>query len=209
MRSVTPERMSRRIEALWSSAAWRQLKRLLDALMIVGVVFAVAWAATNGVFVARRAYTNRTIVQVHLANSPVVIHSLNGAKIAAGIVQPVILHGRRTVHVAFVVENEGPDGVVLRSGTLSGPFLAGPTPLEHTGSGYVAMRQRAAVTGTVTVDCDAAAGVSGALAALDAVPPQAPTVVTLTVNDADHTAHQLTMTLDTTAAALQGQVCLS
>jgi hypothetical protein len=38
---------------------------------------------------------------------------------------------------------------------------------------------------------------------------QAPTVLTLTVADADGAAHQETMTLDTTAMALQGQVCVS
>jgi hypothetical protein len=65
------------------------------------------------------------------------------------------------------------------------------------------------VSGTVTVDCDAATGVADALVAITPAAEQAPTVVTLTVADADGSIHQEPMILDTTAMAVQGQVCVS
>jgi hypothetical protein len=181
----------------------------LDAVLILGSAWAVAWAATNGWFVAQRAYTNRTLVQVHLANGPLSLHALNNAPIKPKVRYQGIRHGDRTVRVTVYIENEGPDGLVLSSATVSGPFLSSSTVLEHGGTGYVAVRGTSPLTGTVTVDCDAAAGVANSLVAMTPAVQQAPTVVTATVHDTDGAVRQVAMTLDTTAAALQGQVCVS
>jgi hypothetical protein len=209
LRAAAPRQPARALQAWWTSPAWRTTKLVLDAVMILGVVWAVAWAATNGIFVAQRAYANRTIVQVHLANNPVTLHALNGARMTPKVQYLGVRHGPQTVHVDIGISNEGPDGVVLRSATLSGPYLAASTVLTHSGSGYIATRSIAPVSGIVTVDCDAAAGVAGALVAMSPAAQQAPTVLTLTVADADGASHRETMTLDTTAMALQGQVCVS
>ncbi len=209
LRSAAPHQPAKALEAWWASPAWRRTKLILDAVLILGIAWAVAWAATNGIFVAQRAYTNRTIVQVHLANNPVTLHTLNGARITPKVQYLGVRHGPQTVRVAVSISNEGPDGVVLRSATLSGPYLTASTVLTHSGSGYVATRSIAPVSGVVTVDCDAAAGVADALVAMRPAAEQAPTVLTLTVADADGATHRETMTLDTTAMALQGQVCVS
>ena len=209
LRSAASRQPAKQLEAWWASPAWRRIKLTLDAVLILGIVWAVAWAATNGIFVAQRAYTNRTTVQVHLGNNPVTLHALNGARITPKVQYLGVRHGPQTVQVAINISNEGPDGVELRSATLSGPYLAASTVLTHSGSGYIATRAIAPVSGIVTVDCDAAADVAGALVAMTPAPPQAPTVLTLTVADADGAAHQESMVLDTTAMALQGQVCVS
>ena len=210
LRPVTPERSRRWLEAWWSSRMWRTVKRVLDAVLVLGIVWAVAWAATNGVFVAQRAVANRAIVQVHIANGALALHTLDGAVIRTGIAHTAVRHGERTLRVSVYIENEGPDGIVMKSATLSGPFLTGPAQLTHTGNGYAAVRQIVPLTGVVTVDCDAAAAVADALVALTPIArDQPPTRVVLTLDDANGKAHQVTMTLDTTAAALQGQVCVS
>lgn len=209
LRSAAPHQPAKALAAWWASAAWRRTKLILDAVLLLGIAWAVAWAATNGIFVAERAYTNRTIVQVHLANNPVTLHTLSGVKITPKVQYLGVRHGPQTVRVAIGISNEGPDGVVLRSATLTGPYLTASTVLKPAGSGYVATRSIAPVSGVVTVDCDAAAAVAGALVAMSPAPAQAPTVLTLTVADADGAAHQETMTLDTTAMALQGEVCVS
>jgi hypothetical protein len=183
---------------------------VLDAALVLGSAWALAWAATNGVFVGQRAVANRAIVSVHIANGALALHTMDGAVIRTGIAHTAVLHGERTLRVSVFVENEGPDGIVMRSATLSGPFLTGTAQLAHTGNGYAAVFQNVPLTGTVTVDCDAAAPVARALVALTPIArDEPPTLVTLTLDDANGKAHQVTMTLDTTAAALQGQVCVS
>lgn len=210
LRPVTADRPRRWLEAWWPSPAWRGIKRVLDVSLIVGIVWALAWAAANGVFVAQRAVANRAIVQVHVANGALALHTLDGAVIRTGIAHTAVRHGERTLRVSVYIENEGPDGIVMKSATLTGPFLTGPAQLARTGNGYAAVRQIVPLTGVVTVDCDAAAAVANAL--VDQTPiarDQPPTTVALTLDDANGKAHQETMTLDTTAAALQGQVCVS
>lgn len=210
LRPVSPDQRQRRLERWWGSAAWRNVKRVLDAVLIAGVAWAVTWAATNGVFVAQRAVANRAIVQVHIANGALALHELNGPVIRTGIVHTAVRHGERTLRVSVFIENEGPDGIVMKSATLTGPFLTAPAQLAPSGNGYAGVHDIERMTGVVTVDCDAAAPVASALVGL--IPlnrQQPPTLVALTLDDADGKAHQETMTLDTTAAALQGQVCVS
>ena len=207
---ITPDRSRRWLEARWSSPAWRAVKRALDAILLLGVVWAVAWAATNGVFVAQRAVANRAIVQVHIANGALSLHTLDGPVIRTGIAHAAVRHGKRTLRVSVHIENEGPDGIVMKAATLTGPFLTGPAQLAHAGNGYAGVHDIVPLTGVVTVDCDAAAPVANALVAQTPIAPdQTPTRVALTLDDANGKAHQVTMTLDTTAAALQGQVCVS
>jgi hypothetical protein len=196
------------ISRLWTSEAWRRTKATADRILLLVIAAAVAWAATHGILVARRAAFDRTVAVVHLAAAPSVqIVGQNGATHKASAFPTSALRGTRTVTVYVSLTNPGPDGVVLRGGTLAGPFLNGPVALTRIAGGYLAPFGTSRMVGTVTVDCDAAARVVGTLIARLPGSEQAPTTVYVAASDTDGAVHQATLVIDTTAYAVQGRAC--
>jgi hypothetical protein len=200
---------SARVSHFWTTAAWRQVKAVADRVLLVVVVTGVGWAATNAVFVAQRAVANRAVANVHLSNQPIVriIRAAGGAG-TTPVVPTVALRGMRTERVSIGIANDGSDGVVLKSGTLTGPYLAGgAVQLAVEGNGYLRAAGTVHMNALVTVDCDAAAPAAEALASTLPSPLRQPTGIAISVTDANGNVHRSTLVIDTTAFAVQGQVC--
>jgi len=198
-----------RVSQLWATPAWRRAKSLADRLLLLVLIAAAGWAITNGVFVAQRAIANRTVVRVHLAGLPTVkvLRSSGGAGGAQAVLPAALLPGTRVERIAVTIANDSPDGVQFESGTLTGPYLAASVALAPEVRSYIGPSGTIRLVGTVTVDCNAAGQVAAALIAGQASPEQAPTTVAVTVADTSGAAHRTILTVDTTAFAVQGQVC--
>ncbi len=201
--------VSARVDRFLTSPHWRRTKLLADRVLLVAVVAAIGWAVTNGVFVAQRAATNRALAIVHLSGAPAVKSAGLTGKAAMSTVPPtVVLSGDRTAHVSIGITNDGVDGVTLKGGTLTGPYLSGSVRLAPSSStGYIAGHGTAQLVGTVTVNCDAALPVTHAFVAGQPGPVQQATAVAVSVNDTNGAAHSTNLTVDTTAFAIQGRVC--
>lgn len=210
----------RRLAAVWGAATarvsrflatpfWRRTKLLADGVLLAAVMAAIGWAATNGVFVAQRAATNRAQVVVHLSGAPSVRPAGLSGKVPTSSAPPtVVLAGSRSARVTIGIANDGVDGMTVKGATLTGPFLTGSVQLKLSSrTDYVAGTSTAALVGTVTVDCDAASAVSHALVAGQQGPAQQATNVVVSVKDTDGTVHSITLFLDSTAFAIQGRVC--
>ena len=200
---------SGRVSHFWTTPGWRRAKHLADRALLLAVVAAIAWAAVNGVFTAQRAATNRGIAIVHLSGHPILqVPRTSGGNAAVRPVLPTsVLLGTRTGHFSINIANDGPDGVVLKDSTLTGPYLAGPARLVPDATGYIVAGGAIHLTGTVTVDCDAAAQVAGALTSGWPSPERQATTLAIPVADAGGHVHDLSLVIDTTAFAVQGQVC--
>ncbi len=207
-----------RVSHFWTTATWRGVKRTADRALLVAAVGAIGWTAVNGIFVAHRAVANRAVAIVHLGNQPEVKVLGAAAGPATGTdpgdgaaVRPVMptatVTGTHSEKVLISIVNDGPDGIVVKRAVLSGPYLTRPVNLVPAKKGYVKGGNGASLTGTVTVNCQAAAPLAQALVAGQSVPHQEPTALAITVDDTNGDSHRTVLTVDTTAMAVQGQVC--
>jgi hypothetical protein len=216
----TPPHVVTRLAAAWHAAAawvshvlttpvWRRVKLLADAALLIAAVGAIGWAATNGVFVAKRAADDRAQALVHLGGLPTVRLSAVGSKTPLSSAPPtIVLSGIRSERISLALTNDGNDGVTLKSGTLTGPYFPSPmklVPFNH--GGYVAGHGTSLLIGTVTVDCDAATSVASALVSGQLDTTQPATAVTVSAKDTNGNMHTLLLTVDTTGLAIQGRVC--
>ncbi|HEV2634775.1 MAG TPA: hypothetical protein VGX23_06480 [Actinocrinis sp.] len=183
-----------------SPRAWHLVKKVADYALLIFVVGAVGWSATTAVSTVRQTTANRAVVQVHLSTNPVQLPDLNATFFPAGT-------GVRTELVRIIIANDSPDGVFVKSAALTGPYLAAPTPLSLPNNGYIPPGMSTAGVGEVTVDCGQTAGLLGQIRAGTLDPNLAPTNVTVKLTDANRQNRTFTLTVDTTAAAIQGQVC--
>jgi hypothetical protein len=192
----------------WQSPAWRRTKELVDWSLIGVVCCAVAWTASNAVYLAQRSVTNRSIISVHMGSDPAVaVVQPAGAEKSSPLLRTASLTGTRTVEVTVSIANDGPDGLWVSRGTLSGPFLTSRPTLVPVGNGYVAGSSQIALEGEVTVNCTAAGKAADSVLGLTTVPLDEATTISLTATDADHATRAEDLTVDTTGFALQGQVC--
>jgi len=201
---------SERVSHLWTTPGWRRGKSAADRVLLFVIVGAIAWAVVNGVFVAQRASANRAIALVHVAPQPAVQIERPGDGTDGRATLPTeVLSGTQTERISIAIANDSPDGVVLKSAALTGPYLAGAVRLVPEATGYIVPTGSIHLTGTVTVDCDAAARTASAL--MDGLPsPQdEATTLVLSVADPNGTVHHVNLVIDTTAYAVQGQVCTS
>lgn len=193
---------------LWEGAAWRRAKVAADRVLVAAVAAAVAWAGVTAVFAVRRATTNRALAAVHLGGQPPTFTTLAGVRIppsahaAAG-------HATRTEIVRLHLVNDSPDGVDLGPVTLTGPFLTGTVRLAYQGNGYLIGGGDVQLRGRVTVDCAAAAAVTNAALGSTLTTGLPPTEVSFTATDANGRPHPTALVIDTTAYAVQSQVCRS
>jgi len=201
---------SGRVSHLWTTPGWRRSKATADRVLLFVIVAAIGWAVVNGVFVAQRASTNRAIALVHLAAQPAVQIERPGTDAEGDATLPTaVLSGTRTERIAISIANDSPDGVVLKVGTLTGPYLAGAVRLVPDADGYIVPTGAIHLTGTVTVNCDAAAQTASALVDGRPSPEHEATTVAVSVADPNGTVHHVNLVIDTTAYAVQGQVCTS
>jgi hypothetical protein len=199
---------SGQLSRFWTTPGWRRAKTAADRVLLCAIAAAVGWAVVNGVFTAQRATANRAVVLVHLASQPAVqvVRPGLGTK---EILPTGVLSGTRTEKISIAVANDGPDGVTLKGGTLSGPFLVGTVQLKPDASGYIVPTGVIHLTGEVSVDCDAAASTAAALMDGAPSPQRQATTASITVADANKDLRQTDLVVDTTAFAVQGQVCTS
>jgi hypothetical protein len=217
---MTPPHVVTRLAVAWRAASawvshflttpvWRSAKLLADGVLLVAVIGAIAWAATNGVFVAKRAANDRAQALVHLGGLPTVKLAAVGGRTLLSTAPPtIVLSGMRSDRISIAITDDGTDGVTLKGGTLTGPFFADAVtlvPNDH--GGYVAGHGTAVLVGTVTVDCDAAASVSHALVTGQQDSPQQTTDLTVTAKDTNGNMHTALLSVDSTAFAIQGRVC--
>jgi hypothetical protein len=201
---------SERVSHFWTTPGWRRTKTAADGVLLFVFVGAIAWAVVNGVFVAQRASANRASVLVHLAPQPAVGIQRPGAAAKSHAKLPTaVLHGTHTVRITISMANDSADGVVLKDSTLTGPFLVGAVNLVPDASGYIVPTGAIHLTGTLTVDCDAAAQTAGALVGGSPSPEHQATTIAVAVADTNGTVHHIDLVIDTTAYAVQGQVCTS
>lgn len=201
---------SERVSHLWTTPGWRRSKAVADRGLLFVIVAAVAWAVVNGVFVAQRASANRAVALVHLAPQPAVQIERSGTDKDGRTTLPTeVLTGAQTERIAISIANDSPDGVVLKSGTLTGPYVTGAVRLVPDASGYIVPTGSIHLTGTVTVDCEAAALTASALMDGRPSPEHGATTVAISVADPNGTVHDVNLVIDTTAYAVQGQVCTS
>ena len=154
--------------------------------------------------------TNRTVAVVHLYSQPAVQIKRSASETDSQATLPTeVLHGTQTEQVTISFANDGPDGVVLKDSSLTGPYLGGAVKLVPNGNGYLESGGSTYLAGTVTVNCDAAAPTANALIAGRLSPQDRATTVALAVADANGTVHHMNLVIDTTAFAVQGQVCTS
>ncbi|MGH3414930.1 MAG: hypothetical protein ACRDVE_21390 [Actinocrinis sp.] len=205
----------------WTTPGWRGVRRAADRLLLVAAVGAIGWTAVNTGFVADRAIANRGAAILHLGSQPEVKVAVAGGTAAdkatgtdpgdGAVGRPVMptgtLVGTHSEGVSISIVNDGPDGLVVKRAVLSGPYLDGPVDLVANRKGYVAGGSGASLSGTVTVNCAAAAQVARSLVAGQSVLHQAATAIAITMDDANGKTHQTVLTIDTTAMAVQGRMC--
>jgi hypothetical protein len=183
-----------------SPRTWRQVKKIADYLLLAVVIGGLGWSATSAVTTVRQNTRNRAVVSVHLGTPAVELPGFATASFPAQA-------ATRTQEVAITIANDSPDGVFVSSAELSGPYLAGAVALMLPNNGYITTGLASQAVGEVTIDCAQTAGLvdgirSGALSTT-----QAPTLLKVTLTDANKQRHVFTLTVDTTAYAIQGQVC--
>ncbi|HEY3870146.1 MAG TPA: hypothetical protein VGM10_17410 [Actinocrinis sp.] len=181
----------------------------MDKVLLAAVCFAVAWALTNGVYLAQRAIKNRSVISVHTGSGPaVMIDTQRGEQRPSLLLRKTLLTGEQTAKVSVSVANDGPDGITVGAALLTGPYLSGAVKLAAAGQGYVGAGTDILMTGIVTVNCTAAARVGQATIDGRTLPDLGlPTSVSFPATDADGATHQENLTIDTDAYALQSQVC--
>jgi len=209
--AATGRAASGRVSHFLTTPSWRWIKWSADRVLLFSAVGAVGWAAVNGGFVAHRATHDRAQAVIHLASQPAVHFSpISGGKAPTVLAPPTaVLSGARSERISVAVTNDGADGVTLTGGTLTGPYLASAVKLvPYKNRGYLAGSNTALLVGTVTVNCDAAAPVAHTLVAGRAGSAQpTATEVTVSAKDTEGSVHTVRLLLDTTAYAVQGQVC--
>lgn len=207
--SVVRSRLSGPVVRFAASPGWQRVKRSADRVMLVAVAGALGWTLCNSVFLGTRAVSNRNVAVVHLGGQPEVqITWANGDAPGYPVLPGEVLTGRQTARVSISLANDGPDGIVIKPGTLTGPYLTAAvrlTPDNRTG--YILGNGTIHLVGTVTVDCDAAAAVARTLVVGGQAPQLPPTAIAFDLRDTNKAAHQAYLVVDTTAAAIQGRVC--
>ena len=183
-----------------SPAGWRRVKTVADYVLLIFVVGSLGWSATTAVATVKQTTRNRAVVEVHLGTNPVQLPDLRTTYFPPGT-------GARTQQVRIVIANDSPDGVFVHTATLSGPFLAGTTRLSLPNNGYVPPGLTNIGTGEVTVDCGQTGGLLAQIEAGTLDTSRQPTQVVVTLTDANKQDRTFTLTVDTTATAIQGQVC--
>jgi hypothetical protein len=183
-----------------SPAGWRRVKTVADYALLIFVVGSLGWSATTAVSTVKQTTADRAVVAVHLGTNPIQLPDLRTTFFPAGT-------GVRTQDVRIIIANDSPDGVFVKSAVLTGPDLTRPTRLSLTNNGYIPPGMTSAGTGKVTIDCAKASGLLTQLKAGLLDTDLAPTNVTVDLTDANRQNRTFTLTVDTTAAAIQGQVC--
>ena len=201
--------VSRPVSRYFAAPGWRRTKRAADRVLLIVVVGAVGWTLCSSVFLGTRAVANRGVAVVHLGGQPEVqITWADGGTPNYPVLPSEVLTGSRTARVAISISNDSPDGVVIQPATLTGPYLAGTVVLRpDNGNGYILGNGTIHLVGTVTVNCDAAAGVARTLVQGGQTAPQQPTTIAFELRDTNKKMHKAFLVIDTTAAALQGRVC--
>ena len=169
-------------------------------MLLVVVVGAIGWSSTTAVATFQQATRNRAVVEVHLGTNPVRLPGLATTYFPAGT-------GQRTQDVAIVIANDSPDGVYINSAMLSGPYLSGTVKLSLPNNGYVGGGMFTSGSGTLTVDCAQTGKLLKEIKAGAVDTGQAPTLLRIGLRDASNQHREFTLTVDTTADAIQGQVC--
>lgn len=188
------------LQTLITPRNWRWVKKTADYVLLVVVVGAIGWSSTTAVATFHQATRNRAVVEVHLGTNPVRLPGLAASYFPAGT-------GLRTQPVAIVIANDSPDGVFIDSAELSGPYLTGAVKLSLPNNGYVGGGMFTSGSGTLTVDCAQTGELLKEIKAGAVDTDQAPTLLRISVRDANNQSHAFTLTVDTTADAIQGQVC--
>lgn len=183
-----------------SPTGWRRVKTVADYALLIFVVGSLGWSVTTAVATVKQTTANRAVVQVHLGTNPVQLPDLRTAYFPAGT-------GVRTQPIRILIANDSPDGVFVKSAVLTGPDLSGPTKLTLQNNGYIPPGQVAGAAGEVTIDCAAASDLLDRIGDGTIDTAQPPTNVTVSLTDANRRTQTFTLTVDTTAAAIQGQVC--
>ena len=176
------------------------MRRIADGILLVAVTGSIGWSATTAVATVQQNTRNRAIVQVHLGTNPVRLPELSTTVFPAGT-------GTRSQQVAIIVANDSPDGVFINTAELSDPYLTGTVDLAMPNNGYVGGGMNTAARGELTVDCAQTGDLLAQIRAGELNTTQQPTILRITVTDANKQRHSYTLTIDTTAAAIQGQVC--
>lgn len=183
-----------------SPRAWQRVKAVADYVLLVAVVGGLGWASTTAVSTAKQTTRNRAIVAVHLGTNPVILPDLSKTYFPAGT-------GVRTQSVKIVIANDSPDGVFVQNAELSGPYLTGTVRLSLPNNGYIPPGMTTGGIGEVSINCAKTDGLLAKLRAGVVETDQAPTTVVVGLTDANKQSRTFTLTVDTTAAAIQGQVC--
>lgn len=198
-----------RVSRFFASPSWQHTKNAVDWVMITAAVGALGWMLCSSVFLGTRAVANRQVAVVHLGGQPEVqITRLSGEAAGYPVLPSKVLTGDQTARVSFSIANDGPDGIVIQPGTLTGPYLSGAVQLlPDNRTGYILGNGTIHFLGTVTVNCDAAAAVARTLVVGGRVPQQQPTTIAFELRDTNKVMHKAYLVIDTTAAAVQGRVC--
>lgn len=183
-----------------SPRGWQRVKTAADYILLIFVVGCIGWAVPTAVTTVQQTTRDRAVVEVHLSTNPVQLPKLSTTYFPAGT-------GTRSQQLRIVIANDSPDGVFVKSASLTGPYLAGPVKLSLPNNGYIPAGMTNLGSGTVTVDCGQTAALLEDIktGTLDTTLP--PTQVTVTLTDANKQNRTFVLTVDTTAVAIQGQVC--
>jgi hypothetical protein len=201
--------VSGRASRFFAAPVWRRTKQSADWVMLIAVTIAFGWMLCSSVFMGTRAVANRGVAVVHLGGQPEVqVFAVGGAPRRYDVLPSEVLTGSQTARVSISIANDSPDGVVIKPGTMTGPYLAGAIKLApDNGTGYILGNGTIHYVGTVTVDCDAAAQVARTLVEGGRVAQQQPTAIAFGLTDTNKVAHTAYLVIDDTAAAVQGRVC--
>ena len=179
---------------------WQRVKTVADYTLLIFVVGSLGWSVTTAVATVKQTTRDRAVVAVHLGTNPVQLPQLSATYFPAGT-------GVRTQEVRIVIANDSPDGVFVNTASLTGPFLTAATELSLPNNGYIPAGQTNIGTGEVSVDCGQTGPLLDQIKAGTIDTSRPPTQVTVTLTDANNQDRTFTLTVDTTATAIQGQVC--
>jgi hypothetical protein len=183
-----------------SPRGWQRVKTVADYILLIFVVGCIGWSVPTAVTTVRQTTRDRAVVEVHLSTNPVQLPQLSTTYFPAGT-------GMRSQQVRIVIANDSPDGVFVKAASLTGPYLAGTVNLSLPNNGYIPAGMTNLGNGTVTVDCGQTDTVLKNIKAGTLNTDLPPTQVKVTLTDANNQTRTFVLTVDTTATAIQGQVC--
>jgi hypothetical protein len=209
--SLEHVRTSPALAYLTRAETLRRVKILADRTLLFVTVGSLAWALTGTAYIEKWSRIDKSTLSLHLAGGPgIELTPLDGTRYqpstyTLGVTKAVPSSITVIARIPFI--NNSPRAVTVRAASLSGPFLAGAPALAPGADGRVSSNRSGYVEGSVTVQCAATGSLAADATQGIAHPDEGPTVLTMTVVTADMKSHQVTLTIDDTAYAIQGRAC--